>query len=71
MDIRRKMYDTRIWKEAFISQHPQSTLIHLSPSLYQYVETHSIEVFWLLPQPFPHLRFNIIIGETFSTKVVL
>jgi hypothetical protein len=30
----------------------------LIPSLYQYVETHSIEVFWLLSQPLPHLRFN-------------
>jgi hypothetical protein len=27
----------------------------LVPSLYQRDETHSIEVFWLLPQPLPHL----------------
>jgi hypothetical protein len=35
--------------------------------LYQYVETSSIEVIWLLSQPFPHLHFNLfIISETFA-----
>jgi hypothetical protein len=44
----------------------------LVPSLYQCVETRSIEVFWLLlSQPLPHLRFNLfVISETFATMVV-
>jgi hypothetical protein len=33
----------------------------LVPSLYLGVETRSIEVFWLLPPPLPHLRFNLFI----------
>jgi hypothetical protein len=37
----------------------------LVPSLYQCIETRSIEVFWLLSQPLPHFRFNFfVIGET-------
>jgi hypothetical protein len=40
----------------------------LVPSLYQRVETRNIEVFWLLSQPFPNLRFNyFVISETFAT----
>jgi hypothetical protein len=40
------------------------------PSLYQCVETRSIEVFRLLSLPLPHFRFNLfVIGETFATKV--
>jgi hypothetical protein len=38
------------------------------PSLYQCVETRSVQVFWLLPEPLPYLRFNLfVISETFST----
>jgi hypothetical protein len=29
------------------------------PSLYQCVKTRSIQVFWLLSQALPHLRFNV------------
>jgi hypothetical protein len=38
------------------------------PSLYQCVKTRSVEVFWLLSQPLPHLHFNLfVISETFAT----
>jgi hypothetical protein len=44
----------------------------LVPSLYQCVETRSIEFFWLLSQPLPYPRFNLfVISETFAIKVVL
>jgi hypothetical protein len=47
-----------------------STIFDTSvPPLYQCVETRSIEVFKLLSQPLPHLRFNLfVISETFATK---
>jgi hypothetical protein len=42
----------------------------LVPSLYQLVETRSIEVFLLLSQPLPHCRFNLfVISGSFATKV--
>jgi hypothetical protein len=42
----------------------------LVPSLYQCVETLSIEAFWLLSQPRPQLRFNLfVISETFATQL--
>jgi hypothetical protein len=42
----------------------------LVPSLYHCVETTSMEVFWLLHQPLPHLRFNLfVISETFATQL--
>jgi hypothetical protein len=42
------------------------------PSHYQCIETRRIEVFWLLSQPLPHLRFNLlVISETFTTKAEL
>jgi hypothetical protein len=42
----------------------------LVPSLYQGVETRSTEVFCLLSQPLPHLRFNLfVISETFATQL--
>jgi hypothetical protein len=41
----------------------------LVPSLYQCVETRSKEVFLLLSQLLPHLRFNlVVISEKFATK---
>jgi hypothetical protein len=43
----------------------------LVPSLYQYVETRNVKVFWLLSQPLTHFRSNLfVISETFSTPVV-
>jgi hypothetical protein len=42
----------------------------LAPSLYQYVETRSIEVVWLLSQPLLHLRFNLFaISEKVATQL--
>jgi hypothetical protein len=42
----------------------------LVPSFYQCVETRSTEVFWLLSQPLPHLRFNLlVISETLVTQL--
>jgi hypothetical protein len=35
----------------------------LVPSLYQCVKTRSIEVFWLLSQTFPHVRFKLFIHQ--------
>jgi hypothetical protein len=42
----------------------------LAPSLYQCLETHSIEVFWLLSRPLPHRHFNLfVISEMFATQL--
>jgi hypothetical protein len=41
-------------KDIYFSTYPPPTLIYVS-SLYQCLETRSIEVFWLLSQPLPHL----------------
>jgi hypothetical protein len=48
-------------KNISFSTYPPPTLIHLSTTLYQIVETRSIEVFWLLSQPRPKLRFNLFV----------
>jgi hypothetical protein len=69
-------------KNIHFSTYPPPTLIHLShpftitstnidtliPSLYQCIETRSIEVFWLLSQPLPHLRFIIWSFRTSSRE---
>jgi hypothetical protein len=60
MDIKRKTCDIRTWKK--FSTYPPPTLIHLSHR----VETRSIEVFWLLSQPFPYARFNFFVLEIIS-----
>jgi hypothetical protein len=68
MNIKRKTRDIRTWKKHLflgISSTSSDTLV---PLLYQCVETRSIEVFWL-SQPFPHLRFNLFISETFPTQL--
>jgi hypothetical protein len=40
------------------------------PKLYHCVKTHSIEVFWLLAQPIPHLCFNLfVISEMLATHL--
>jgi hypothetical protein len=42
----------------------------LVPSLYQCVETHSIEIYWLLPQPLNTPPFQPLrISETFVTQL--
>jgi hypothetical protein len=69
-DIKLKTYD--IWTREKLFLDISSTNIDTSvPSLYQRVETCSIEAFWLLFfQPFQHLRFNLfVISETFATRL--
>jgi hypothetical protein len=69
IDIKRRTCDIRTWKKNLFL-HISSTIDTFVPSLYQCVQTRSIEVFWLLSQPFPHLRFNLfILSETFATVV--
>jgi hypothetical protein len=60
---------TTLW--AFTACYIFSTNIDTPiPSLYQRVETRSIEVFWLFSQPLPHLRFNLFfVSETFATEL--
>jgi hypothetical protein len=54
--------DTRLFLD--ISSTSIDTYV---PSLYQCVETRSIEVFWLLSQPLPHPRFNLFVTrESFA-----
>jgi hypothetical protein len=71
MGIKRKTYDIQTWeKHLFLDISPTNTDT-LVPSRYQCVETRSIEVFWLLSQPLPHLRFNFfVISETFTTQLL-
>jgi hypothetical protein len=69
MDIKCKTRDIRTWKEHLFLDISSTNIDSLVPSLYQCVETRSIEVFWLLSQPFPHLRFNLfVISETFASQ---
>jgi hypothetical protein len=71
MDIKRKKCDIRSRKEHLFLNISSTNIGTLVPSLYQCVETCSSEVFWLLYQSLPHLRFNFfVISETFATKVV-
>jgi hypothetical protein len=67
MDIKRNTCDIPAWeKHLFLAVSFTSIDTHV-PSLQHCVETHSIEVFWLLSQSLPHLRFNLLfIAETFS-----
>jgi hypothetical protein len=70
MDIKLKTCDIRTWKKKhlFLDIPSTNTLV---PSLYQCVETGSIEVSWLLPPSLPHLRFNLFVNsETSDIKVV-
>jgi hypothetical protein len=70
MDSKRKKCDIRTWKKHLFLDISSTNIDTLVPSLYQCVETHSMEVFWLLSQPLPHLRFNIfVISETFATQL--
>jgi hypothetical protein len=60
MDIRRKTYDSNL--EYHLCLDRSSTNVGtLVPSLYHCAETRSMEVFWLLSQPLPHLRFNLFV----------
>jgi hypothetical protein len=54
-------------KNIYFSTYPPPTLV---PLLYQYIETHRTEFFWLLSQPLLYLRFNIfVISEIFATQL--
>jgi hypothetical protein len=55
MDIKRKTYDVRTWKKRLFLDISSTKIHTLAPSLYECVETHNIEVFWLLSQTLPHL----------------
>jgi hypothetical protein len=66
MDIKRKICDIRTWKNHLFLDISSTNNETLVPSLCQCVETRSIEVFWLLSQPLPPLRFNLVISETFA-----
>jgi hypothetical protein len=65
IDMKRKTCDVRTWRK-YLFLDITSTNIHtLVPSLYQRVQTRSIEVYLLLYQPLPHLCFNFfVINET-------
>jgi hypothetical protein len=62
MDVERNPFHIRNWKKKqniYFSTYPPPTMITR-------VETGSTEVFWLLCQPLPHLRFNLfVISKTF------
>jgi hypothetical protein len=66
MDIKRKTCDIRNWKKHLYFDIYSTNNDTIVPSLYQCVETRSIEVFWLLSQPLPHLRFNLFVLEKIS-----
>jgi hypothetical protein len=69
MGIKRKICDIRIWKKHLFLEIFSTNIDTLVPSLYRCVETRIIQVFWLLSQPLPHLRFNVFaIGETFAPR---
>jgi hypothetical protein len=71
MDIKDKTYDIRTSKKQLFLDIPSTSIHAIVPSLYQCVETRSIEVFWLLSQPILHLCvFNpFVISETFATQL--
>jgi hypothetical protein len=69
-DIKRKSCDTRTWEKHLFLDIPSTNTDTLDPLLYRCAETRSTEVFWLVFQPLPHLRFNLFfISETFATQL--
>jgi hypothetical protein len=71
MDIKPKTRGIQTWKKHLFLDISSTNIDALVSSLYQCVETRSIQVFWLLSQPLSHLRFNLfVISEVFATKVV-
>jgi hypothetical protein len=69
MDMKREICDIRTWGKHLLLDISRTNIDTLVPSLYQGAETSSIEVFSLLSQPLPHLRFNLIISGTSAKKV--
>jgi hypothetical protein len=71
IDVERKICDIRTWKKYLLLDISSTNIDILVLSLYDCVKTRSVEVFCLLSQPLPQLRFNLfVIIETFSTEVV-
>jgi hypothetical protein len=70
LDIKRKnMWYSNPEKNVFL-EISSTTIDTIVPMLYERIETRGIEVFWLLSQPLPHLRFNLfVISETFATQL--
>jgi hypothetical protein len=56
VDIKYKSYDIRTWEKHLYLDITSTNTDTYVPSLYQYVEIRSIEVFWLLSQPLSHLN---------------
>jgi hypothetical protein len=71
MDIKRNTYEySNRGGESLFLDTSSTNIDTTVPSLYQCVETRSTEVFWLLSQPIPHLRFNLfVISEIFATQL--
>jgi hypothetical protein len=63
MDVKRKAYDIRTWKKHLLLDISSTNIDTAVPSLYRCVETRSTEVFWLVSQPLPHLRFNFFFNS--------
>jgi hypothetical protein len=59
MHIKRKTCDIRTWQKHLFLDISSTNIDTLVPSLCLCVETRSIEIFLLLSQPLPHLRFVI------------
>jgi hypothetical protein len=55
MDIKLKICDNRTWTKHLFFDISSTNIDTLAPSLYQCVETRSIEFFRLSSQPLPHL----------------
>jgi hypothetical protein len=70
MHTKRKACDIQTRKKNLFLDISSTSIDTLVPSLYQCVETRSIEVFWLLSQPLPHLSFHLfVINKTFATQL--
>jgi hypothetical protein len=68
MGIKCKTCDIRTWGEHLFLDIFSTNFDTLVPSLYQFLETRSIEVFWLLSQPLPHLNLKLFsFSETSAT----
>jgi hypothetical protein len=58
MHVKRKICDVRTWNKHLFLDISSTNTDTPVPSLYQCVETHNIEVFWLLSQPYMHVVGN-------------
>jgi hypothetical protein len=67
MDIKRKACDIRTWKKTFISRHILTNIDTPVPSLYQCVETRSIEVFLTVFSATSAPPFQPLHQQNFST----